>query len=152
MELRDFLTVTPAVPASGEPFVVVFSGVDSICEEQSPISSVIGHRLILDLREENVCSPNLSGFPVATDFRFDLPGLKPGTYQIEFYINLETQTFPPSLGVAVTVPAPVPAMNNAGTFLLLFIVGLLGVRPLAVFTGRHSAGDFDLKTQDKMGS
>lgn len=127
VELSDLVTIIPAIPASGEPFVVVFSGFDSICEEQSPTWSVVGQRLILDLRAEFLCGPSIEPFPIPTDFRFEISGLQPGSYEIEFYSNAETQTFPPASGVVVTVAAPVSTMNNAGIFWLMIIIGLMGL-------------------------
>lgn len=128
MDQQFDVTITPAVPAGGEPFVVVFRDFDSFCDEQHPAWSLSGQRLILDLRTEYVCGPNLGPFYRLADFRFEIQGLAPGRYDIEVYYNAETQTYPPVSGVVVTVATPVPIMTGTGIFLMFVIIGLTGMR------------------------
>lgn len=137
VDLSQIVTITPAIPATGEPFVVVFSDFDSSCDEQDPTLSVAGQRLLLDLRSEFVCNPQLGPFYMPADFRFEIPGLPAGRYDIEIYFNAATQGYPPVSGVGVTVATPVPTMNNAGVFLLVVIIGLMVFQPLSLFSDRQ---------------
>ncbi len=130
-DVSSRVTVTPTVPVSGEPFVVVYSSFDSTCEEQNLSWSLEGQRLILDLGAEFICGPNINPFLRPADFRFEIPGLPPGRYEIEIFYNAATQTFPPGSGGILSVAATVGLMGGVGSrFLLVVIFGVFGTYAL----------------------
>lgn len=130
-DVSSRVTVTPTVPVSGEPFVVAYSSFDSTCEEQNLSWSLDGRRLILDLGAEFTCGPNINPFLRPADFRFEIPGLPPGRYEIEIFYNAATQTFPPGSGGILSVAATVGLMSVSSRFLLVVILGILGACALS---------------------